>query len=562
MGNSLVRRIAICLLIVTLMVGFIWASTLTRAASTPSLGAAASYGVLASTYTNTSTSTVNGSVGFTTGPTVAPGGTHANYGSGTPYSTAGTDQGAVLSALNAEPCTFSWGAAVDLSTDTTHGAAGVYAPGVYCSVGAMSVTAGLTLSGSGTYIFRAVGALNTAAGAGVTLANGASACDVFWTPTGATTLGANTTFTGTVIDDAAITVGANTNWIGRALSFGGTVTTDTATITTPACTPAPATITVVKSVINDNGRAKVISDFPLFVDGGVVVSNVTNTFTPGTHTVTESTDPDYVRSFSGDCDTNGNVTIVPGDNKFCIVTNDDIAAPVIVPPVPPLIELVKVPAPMNLSAGPGLITYAFTLRNIGTVTATNLTVTDDSCSSLILNSGDTNANAQLEVSETWVYTCAKTLLQTHTNNAVATGWANGVSGVDIASATVIVGAAIIPPLIHVTSIPDPLALPFGGGEVTYTQRITNPGTVPLDEVSLFNDKCSSLVHISGDVNGDEALDPSESWMYTCTTNLTVTTTNTAIASGSANGFTARDLAVTSVVVAGAVPKLPNTGNNR
>lgn len=540
MGNSLVKRIAIFLLIVTLMVGFIWMSTFTRAASTPSLGAAASYGVLASTYTNTSASTVNGSVGFTTGPAVAPGGTHANYGSGAPYSMAGIDQSAALAALNTEPCTFSWGAAVDLSTDVAHGAVGVYTPGVYCSAGAMSLTAGLTLSGSGTYIFRAVGALNTSAGSIVTLADGASACDIFWTPTGATTLGAGTTFAGTFIGDAAIT-------------------TDTTTITTPACTPAPATITVVKSVINDNGRAKTVGDFPLFVDGGSVASSVTNTFAPGTHTVTESADPDYVRSFSGDCNTNGSVTIAPGDNKFCIVTNDDIAAPVIVPPVPPLIELVKIPTPLNLPAGPDLVTYTFSLRNIGTVTATNLTVTDDNCSPLVLNSGDSNANAQLEINETWTYTCTKTLLQTHTNNAIATGWANGVSGIDVASATVIVGAAIIPPLIHVTSIPNPLTLPFGGGAVTYTEKVTNPGTVPLGGIRLTNDKCSSVVYISGDVNGDELLDPSETWVYTCSTTIAATATSTTTASGNANGLTARDLAIVSVVVAGAVPKLPNTG---
>ncbi|HCY20668.1 TPA: hypothetical protein DIC40_02220 [Patescibacteria group bacterium] len=49
------------------------------AATTPSFGMAASYGVLSSTYTNTSVTTINGDVGFTTAPAVAPLGIHPNY---------------------------------------------------------------------------------------------------------------------------------------------------------------------------------------------------------------------------------------------------------------------------------------------------------------------------------------------------------------------------------------------------------------------------------------------------------------------------------------------------
>lgn len=217
---------------------------LAEAATSPLLGLADGYAILASTYTNTSAgTTINGSVGFTTGPAVAPLGTQVNYGSGAPYSTAGADQGSALVSLAAQPCTFTFASgAINLSTDTTHGAIGVYMPGVYCSDGAMNVGGPLTLDGSGTYIFRSVGALTSTAGATITL-NGASACDVFWTPSAATTLAANTTFKGTIISNAGITIGANTNWVGRALSFGGTTTSDMDIITAPICTfvsiPAP-----------------------------------------------------------------------------------------------------------------------------------------------------------------------------------------------------------------------------------------------------------------------------------------------------------------------------------
>ena len=227
-----------------------------QAATSPSLGLADGYAILASTYTNTSAgTTVNGSVGFVTGPAIAPLGTQANYGSGHPYATAGTDQSSALSSLGAQSCTFTFAAgAIDLSTDTTHGAIGIYTPGVYCSDGAMNVGGPITLNGSGTYIFRSVGALTSTAGATVTL-SGVSACDVFWTPTAATTLAANTTFKGTVISNAGITIGANTNWVGRALSFGGTTTSDMDIITAPTCTfvpvstPAPVIVTTTTPII-------------------------------------------------------------------------------------------------------------------------------------------------------------------------------------------------------------------------------------------------------------------------------------------------------------------------
>lgn len=488
---------------------------------------------------------------------------------------AGTDQGTALTALASQPCTFTFpDTDIDLATDTTHGPIGVYTPGVYCtrSTRAASIgTAGITLSGSGTYLFRIDGALTTVANSHVTL-SGASACDVFWTPTGATTLGANTTFAGTDIDDAGITVGSTTAWTGRALAFATTVTTDTDTITVPTCAVPPApgqsgstgTLTVVKRVINDNGGTKTISDFQLFVDGNgrsSVVSGHSNNFPASntSYTVSETADTKYALSFSGDCDSAGHVTLNAGDDKFCILTNDDIGAPVVVPPVPPLIDVVKVPNPLSLPAGPGPVTYTYTLRNIGTVPVTDVTMIGDTCSPIVLASGDTNSDAKLQVSETWVYRCSTTLSATHTNTVVATGWANGLSATDIASATVVVGVPLVPPLIHVTKVPSPLTFLAGGGSVTYTEKITNPGTVALSNVRLTDDKCSPMTRISGDANGDAKLDPSETWTYTCGTNIASTTTDTAIASGEANGLTVRDLATATVVVAGAVPALPKTG---
>lgn len=343
------------------------------AATTPVLGLSSTYAVLSSTYTNTTLgTTVSGDVGFTTGPALTPSGVHPNYGPSAPYAAAGTNQGTALSSLNSQSCTFTFAAgAINLSTDVTHGSAGIYAPGVYCSSGAMNIGGPLTLNGSGTYIFRSSGALTSTVGSSVTL-NGGSTCDVFWTPTEATTLAANTSFAGTIIDDAGITVGANTTWVGRALAFGGTVTTDTDTISTPTCaidtpptptptpiptpmpvptptpTPIPATLHVIKKVVNANGGTATSSIFKLHVKlsgtdvtgspaAGAVAPGTSYSLAAGTYVVSEDANTLYVKSFSGDCDSSGAVTLTAGADKTCTVTNTDIAAVVVKTVVKPVV---------------------------------------------------------------------------------------------------------------------------------------------------------------------------------------------------------------------------------
>ena len=549
-----------------------------QAATTPSLGSAASYAVLAGTYTNSSgATTVTGDIGFTTPPATTPLGIHTNYGSGAPYPAAhSTDAPAALSILNLElPCTFNFpGGPIDVSTDGPNGATGVYTAGIYCSTGAMNIgVGGITLNGPGTFIFRATGALTSTTGSTVTLGAGVSACDVFWTATAATSLANLTHFEGTIIDNAnAITVGANTTMTGRAISLGaGTVSTgSTVTITAPTCAAVslggssrgPSTITIVKTVINGNGGTKTVADFPLFVNGIPVVSGATNVFPApaGVYRVTETADPNYARSFSGDCDATGGIALNPGNTNICVLTNTYIGAPaVVIPPAPPLIDVVKVPNPLALPAGPGSVIYTYTLKNIGTVPVGNITMIDNACSALNRVSGDTNSDNKLDLNETWIYTCQTNLTQTTTNVVVATGTANGLSTSSVANATVVVGTPVVPPLIHVTKVPSPFTLPAGGGAVTYTEKITNPGTVALSNVTLTDDKCAPMKFVSGDANNDSMLDPAETWTYTCTAKLTKTTTNTATADGTANGMTVHALAIATVVVAPVIPKLPNTG---
>lgn len=474
-----------------------------------------------------------------------------------------------------------------------------FAPGLYKWGTDVSMPTSVTLSGGANdvWIFQIAGNLNVASGGSVPagikviLAGGAQSSNIFWQVGGVTgaTLGTYSTFNGNILSAKQVIMQTGAVLNGRALAQTQ-VTLDANNVSVPvvsapivppvvppvvppAVVPTTATINVVKIVINDNGRTKTVADFPLFVSGTLVVSGVTNVFAvPASYTVTETADANYTRTFSGDCGVNGSVNLIPGDNKFCIITNNDIAEPAstvntasagggspAVLPVPPLIDVVKVPSPLALPAGPGPVAYTYTLRNIGTVPVTNITMVGDTCSPITLVSGDTNGNLNLDINETWIYTCSTTLVSTHTNTVTTTGWANGISAVDIASATVIVGVPVIPPLIHLTKFPRPLALPVGGGIVTYTARVTNPGTVALSNVHLTDNKCGITKYISGDINGNSKLDMTETWEYTCKMNLTETTTNTTIARGDANGLTARDYAISTFIVLTAAPGLPNTG---
>ena len=102
--------------------------------------------------------------------------------------------------------------------------------GIYTSnAAALALGTTLTLDGEGNpdavFIFQIDAALNTGATtSSVSLIRGARAANVFWQVSGAVTLGAGSSFKGTVLGLAAITVGAGVNVQGRVMSVNGAVT--------------------------------------------------------------------------------------------------------------------------------------------------------------------------------------------------------------------------------------------------------------------------------------------------------------------------------------------------
>ena len=313
----------------------------TRAATAPSLGTTVSYAVLANSflYANSGTGLV-GNLGYatTSGTGLFPsvsGSTHIGDSS---YSQAGTDQATVLASLASQSCTANLAFNVDLATYNS----GIYAPGVYCVAGPATIGAGgITLSGSGTYVFRISGTLVTADHSVVRLSGGATTCDVFWTTelgVVVSTLGSYSTFVGTMVQSDYLMMKDHATWTGRGLLYGGTLSVDEKdTIAVPSECPIPAstaTLRVVKVFYNDYGGTAVAADATIHVKNGmgdVSGSPSAGADAPGTpyvlsagsYVVSEDAFAGYMPIFSGDCASDGSVTLAAGDDKTCTVSNDE-----------------------------------------------------------------------------------------------------------------------------------------------------------------------------------------------------------------------------------------------
>ncbi|MDZ7831480.1 MAG: IPTL-CTERM sorting domain-containing protein [Desulfobacterales bacterium] len=304
---------------------FLYGSSQVMAADAPDLGTAGTFGVLADTYTNTVAGTIiDGDLGYTTGPAVTPTVNGTTHVANATYQQAGLDQAAALADLNGQVCTSLGAGAVDLDAIDIGNGPGVFTPGCYSSGGAMNITVNqaVTLSGPGVYIFKPGGALNTGADTQIVLEGDICEYDVFWAPAEATTIGANTEFVGNILDPAGITIGENANLLGRALAFGGTVTTDTNLITVPICPLSPAQLILEKTV--DGGTASA-TDFFLTATGdastGPTVVTGTTPVGPenvpvGVYTITETGPDGYTPSFS----VSGGGTLV--DNQLTITEAD------------------------------------------------------------------------------------------------------------------------------------------------------------------------------------------------------------------------------------------------
>jgi len=242
---------ALKVIVAVLFVGIFIASPVAFAATSPSLGTAASFSVLGETnVTNVPTSVIGRDVGLSPATGANYSGITTSQVGGTIYAvdafgpsgsvnnpglltTAVNDMMSVWSTGGAtgidQPCTTSWSGtgAKDLTTVSPLG------PGVYCA-DAFLLTGNLTLSGSGVWIFKSAATLTTSAASSVT---GGDPCNIWWRLVSAGTLGTTTSLEGNILAGTSITMNTGATLNGRSLAQAA-VTMDHNTITGPACNAA------------------------------------------------------------------------------------------------------------------------------------------------------------------------------------------------------------------------------------------------------------------------------------------------------------------------------------
>lgn len=235
MKKLMVLSISLIVVMVLAMAGFpneVTARPLN--ASSPGLGYAGSFSVLAGVSTNSAnTSTLEGDLGLYPGVASSRTGYWVVGGSEYfgPGTTAQDAQGSALSAflnMGAQGSNGAWG--------------GNHAPppGVWTDSSSPSFTGTLTLEGDyeDVWVFQIADSLTF--DGNVVMAGDAQPCHVFWQVAESATIASGSKFVGTLIASTSVTVVSGAKVKGRIIALNGSVTLDNNVINMPSCASAPA----------------------------------------------------------------------------------------------------------------------------------------------------------------------------------------------------------------------------------------------------------------------------------------------------------------------------------
>jgi hypothetical protein len=209
-------------------------AALAPVAAPVSLGTAASFAVLAaSTVTNTGATSVTGDLGLSPGTAVT------GFPPGTLTGTLHAADAAAAQAQADLTVAYNDAAGRTGGTQLAGNLGGqTLTPGLYASTSSLEVSSGdLTLDAQGdvnaVFLFQMASTFVMTSGRQIILSGGAQAANVFWQVGSSATLGTGSTFKGTILAMASITVTTGARVEGRLLARTAAVTLDTNTVALP-----------------------------------------------------------------------------------------------------------------------------------------------------------------------------------------------------------------------------------------------------------------------------------------------------------------------------------------
>ena len=156
------------------------------------------------------------------------------------------------------------------------------------------------------------------------------------------------------------------------------------------------------------------------------------------------------------------------------------------------------------------INVTATVTNEGDVVLHNVVVTDSLAGTLSYQSGDTNTDGQLDLTEVWLFTGSYTAPEGDTSSNTVTVTALNTNNLQVEFSDGCTTDILNPDLAVVkecTSQAHP------GDEIDVTATVTNPGDTPLSDVAVSDSLAGALSYVSGDTNTNDLLDPGEAWLF-------------------------------------------------
>lgn len=309
--------------------------------------------------------------------------------------------------------------------------------------------------------------------------------------------------------------------------------TTTATLITQAGDQIPYTIVVTNT--GAANQTNVVVNDPLL--GGILTNP---TMTGGVNNADNILEAGEVWTFNkvytvlqSDIDNNGNPTF---DNGKIIntasLTSDQSPAPQTASTQVPItsttsFSVAKASTTATITVAGQLVPYTITVKNTGNTAVSNVIVTDPLLTNITLLSGDLNSNDKLDKNETWIFTGNHIVTQDELDNNgnttpatgnlhnLATVNGNKPDGTPVGPQT----SAVDIPILALASFTvikasTTTGITAAGQVVPYTITVANTGKVAISNLVLNDPLINSTLSLySGDIDGDNKLDVSETWTY-------------------------------------------------